>query len=319
MAKMKRGDIGGGSDVAPLPVRVYKNIGLERLFAFQQVSKYTGKQQVMLSWYWPSGHPMSNTDGEVITDDNGNQKMHYFNDGFIKLSFDQRSNMYPILRAMGFRGEGFMDEEGNYLADLDIDIEFGKNAKGEDFAGRELDELPIYNGGSKKDCEVEVTKFTINGVSVLGRRVNLDIDVKDGWNRIAQYMPADDPMPLKVNGQTTMVEVEKVAAPQAAPAQQAPADPVRAKQFRAMREMIGRAIGHEPSDAEVRAATLHTAGLEPAQLTAGQNGSIFVVYNIAKEVVTQGVDPHGALLPPNDAQLDGAFGEDDPFAEEAPF
>lgn len=207
---MARGMPSGKSqnDTVPLSIKRLTRAPLIAVHAFraeqESESKKTGekyiKVQPKLSFTFDSGHFQKNSDGEVLYDDDtGEAKPHYIIDGFVTLSgFNTGNLVQKVLPAFGFDNPDWFDDDGNLTDEVmdSVDIEFGSNALGENYEGAEWDEIPLYvrgqKDGRKGDIEVEVTSFKIMGYELLGREVDLQIGVKDGWNRITAYLvPAD--------------------------------------------------------------------------------------------------------------------------------
>ncbi len=159
-------------------------------------------EQVNLSIDWNTGHIQRNAEGEPVLDDDGNTQIHYINDGFVTFSGDKRANLVKILKAIGFDTPEFIEQDGNNEGglrdDLDVELQFGENGLGHDYEGADYDELPFYvlpsKGGQerKRDVEVPVLSFKINGQEVIGRAAELIITEKNGWNRIESYIPLED-------------------------------------------------------------------------------------------------------------------------------
>lgn len=196
------------NNTAPLTVRRIKRATLDKVMAFTTVDdvkdekgRVTGTQtSAKLALYWNSGFIQRNADGDPIYDEDGEEQTHYIVDGFVRVSQHPKSNLVKnILPALGFEGEEFFIIEGKregYLRDGLFDFEFGENALGDDYADiTNLLDLPMYerNGKHRKgEVECEVLSFKIGEHELIGRAVELELEVKDGWNRIKNYMLPED-------------------------------------------------------------------------------------------------------------------------------
>lgn len=195
------------SDIAPLTARRLKNVPLVGIGAFiatnTRKNEKTGEEdertQIKLSLDWDSGYPIRDTDGELVTDEEGHGRPHLINDGFVTFSGDKRSNFVKILRAMGF-GDDYFDDDGNLSDDMAETVEavFGTNGLGDDYSGAEWDDLPEYilpsKGGkeAKRDVEVPVLSLKINGYELLGRCVDMALTIKDGFTKAESYLLPED-------------------------------------------------------------------------------------------------------------------------------
>ena len=104
---------------------------------------------------------------------------HYINHGYVTLTANERGNLPGILKALGFNGPNFIEQEGGNAGglrdDIDMEMEFGTNELGHDYSGKEYDDLPFYDwndrdGPRKRQVEVPVVSWLINGYQVIGRR-----------------------------------------------------------------------------------------------------------------------------------------------------
>lgn len=182
---------------------------------------------VKLSFDFDSGQMQHNADGEVIVDDNGNPKPHLIYIGYCTLSGDRRGTLKDILKALGFNGPDFIEQDGRNAGglrdDIDMQMEFGTNGLGHDYAGKDYDDLPEYNyrdkdGPKKRDVEVPVVSWTINGYQVLGRRVDMALEIdSNGYNKPGAFLPPRNPEPLK-----TVEELAEEALPTAKAKPRAP-------------------------------------------------------------------------------------------------
>lgn len=209
---------GDSNDVAPISARRIKRATLDKAKAFiveQDVKNKDGKVtgtrlSPKLSLYWNSGHIQRNADGDPVYDEDGNEQTHYIIDGFVTISQHHKGNLpSAILPALGFEGPDYFDDEGNLLDEGDLspfDIEFGENALGEDYSGiTDLLDLPLYDRNNrdrrKGQVECEVTSLKVHGHELLGRSVELELEAKDGWNRIRNYMLPEDFESLEDEGE----------------------------------------------------------------------------------------------------------------------
>jgi len=222
------------NDIAPLTVRRLTKVPLERVGIFKSLSekedRKTGEryevEQIKLSLDWNSGYVMSNENGEPILDRDGNEQTHYINDGFVTLSGHAKSNLVPILRALGFDGPRFIVADGKDAGGLtaeaaeSIELEFGTNGLGKDYEGSDWDDLPFYatraQGGThgKREVEVPVLSFKILGEEVLGRHIDMQLEIKNGYNKPTAYLMSED---------TEIVGEKKAKPKKAAPARGVPA------------------------------------------------------------------------------------------------
>lgn len=202
------------SEIGPLKVKRLENVPIVSIGAFRMVAekedRKTGEKyetdQVNLSIDFDSGfiqrkeHP----DGEPVLDDNGNEKPHLINVGYMTLSGHFKSNFVPLLRAAGYDGPEFIDDEGSLTqeAQESIEVEFGTNGLGHNYTGKDWDDLPYYvlpkMGGKhqKRDVEVPVTSFKIKGYELIGRRVDMALEIKNGYNKPTAFIEPRDPAPL---------------------------------------------------------------------------------------------------------------------------
>lgn len=177
-------------------VRRIKNAKLVKVGAFKSVARNekTGDtyDQIKLSLDWETGYFIEDVNGDPVLDKSGKPQPHYINEGFVTLTGSARGNLIKILDALGFAD--LFDEEGNLGSDVEMDMEFGKNGLGNTYTGLEFDDLPYYTPASqggkekKRDVEVPVIRWTLNGRSVLGRRVDLSIEEKGGYDRVKNYI-----------------------------------------------------------------------------------------------------------------------------------
>lgn len=196
----------GKNEVAPLTVRRITRAPLVSIHAFraeQESETKSGEKYIRevpkLSLFFDSGHLQHTKDGELVVDeDTGESKPHLIGDGFLTLSGFNTSNMVKnLLPALGFDNPDWFDEDGNLTDEVQdsFEFQFGSNALGDDYSGAEWSDLPLYVRGGKdrkSEIEVEVLSFKIMGHELLGREVDLQLTIKDGWNRIAAYLiPAD--------------------------------------------------------------------------------------------------------------------------------
>lgn len=194
--------------VAPIKDRRLTNVPLARIGAFRSVNERkndkTGEVkdvvQIKLSLDWDTGRRQVNEDGDLILDEAGDPRIHYINDGFVTLSGDKRGNLIKVLKALGFEDERFISEEGGLTDDAaeSLEVVFGTNGLGGDYAGADWDDLPIYvlkrDGGkdAKRDVEVPVKSLKLLGYEIIGRTVDMQLTIDDGWNRVEAYLlPAD--------------------------------------------------------------------------------------------------------------------------------
>ena len=156
---------GGGDKVEPLEAGQYQNCVLEKINAFRQLQKDddSGEEymRTKLALYWNSGYSMPDGD-----------EPFYLLDGFVTLSFHERSNLGKMLNALGFITPG---EPVEYEYDL-----------GGEYAGQGFDAIPVYAGsGPKGDVEVPVDMFRVNGRDLIGATATLIVSVKQsGYNKI---------------------------------------------------------------------------------------------------------------------------------------
>jgi hypothetical protein len=200
--------------VVPLPLNRLEDVPIARIGAFRTIETKKDRQtdeeyesdQVKLSIDFDSGYIQRNADGDPVLDQHGNEQIHYINQGFVTLSGHARANLMEILKAAGFDSDDFIDDEGGLSeeASKEIEVEFGTNGLGDDYSGKEWDDLPYYTppsrGGnrnvSKRDVEVPVLSFKIMGYELIGRKVDLALETKDGWNRVKAYIAPRTPEPL---------------------------------------------------------------------------------------------------------------------------
>jgi hypothetical protein len=183
---------------------------------------------VVLSLDFDSGHTQHNADGEAILDDDGNEKPHLINLGYVTLTGNSRGNLIDIVKALGFKGPDFIEEEGGNAGglrdDLDIIMEFGTNGLGHDYTGKEYEDLPEYDfndkeGPRKRKIEVPVVSWTINGYQVIGRRLDMALEVKNGYDKPTAFLAPRDPEPLRPADWAAAQQVLPYGKPVAAPAQ----------------------------------------------------------------------------------------------------
>lgn len=204
-------------DIAPLDVTRIKDAPLIKVGAFKSISTKKNQRtdeeyeitQIKLSLDFDTGHPQRNSKGDIIEDDDGNPIPHLLNEGFVTLSGDKRSNLVAILKALGFSDKRFIEQSGKNEGGLtddaieSVEVVFGTNGLGDSYAGAEWDDLPYYtlprDGGkeSKRDVEVPVLSFKILGYEVIGRRCDMAITIKDGYNRVESYLKPENPEPLE--------------------------------------------------------------------------------------------------------------------------
>ncbi len=184
---------GGDQTIEPLEAGQYTNCVLERIYAFRQrqKSEETGEEFIRnkLSLYWNSGYNMPDSD-----------EPFYLTDGFVTLSFHERSNLTKMLAALGFLKPG---EPVEYEYEL-----------GGDYAGRGFDALPIYEGsGPKRDIETPVETLTVNGRELIGATATLIVSVRpNGWNKIDLVLPDAPKEPSRL-GPRKAVASPKAEAP----------------------------------------------------------------------------------------------------------
>lgn len=180
---------GEGQTVEPLEAGQYTNCILEKVFAFRQRQKDddTGQEfmRTKLSLYWNSGYNMPDS-----------PEPFYLTDGFITLSFHERSNLAKMLNALGYVTPG---EPVEYEYEL-----------GGEYAGRGFDAVPIYEGtGPKTGIEVPVETLTINGRELIGVTATLIVSITQrGWNKIDLVLPDAPKAPSRLGPR-------KVASPKA--------------------------------------------------------------------------------------------------------
>lgn len=193
-------------DIAPLKVKRLKNVPLASAFAFQMENekdsrkggKYIDVDKV-LALNFDTGYPIRDTEGELVTDDEGHGQPHYIHHGYVKLSSHFKSNFVAILKGMGAPSEWF-DDEGSLTDDIaeTLEAEFGTNGLGDDYEGADWDDLPFYvlrsDGGEhdKRDVQVPVTSLKLGGYELLGRCVDMSITIdKNGYNRAEAFFPPE--------------------------------------------------------------------------------------------------------------------------------
>jgi len=196
--------------VAPLPDRRIRRAKLARIAAFRSEQererkdgeKYT-VEVVQLSLFWDSHKTQTTVGGDpVIDEETGELLPHYINEGFITLSGAATSNFVKkILPALGFTGPEFIQQDGQNKGNLtdatldSLEVKFGSNKLGDDYEGADWTDLPMYERGGKTrkgDLEVEVLSLKLAGHELLGREVDLALDIKDGWNRVNAYLLPED-------------------------------------------------------------------------------------------------------------------------------
>lgn len=223
------------SDIAPIPAKRVKNVPLVAIGAFKVIAEREDKrtkekyelEQVNLSLDFDSGYPIRDEEGELVLDEEGRAKPHLLNDGYVTLSGDKRANLIKILKALGFDDERFIDEEGNLTDEAaeSLEVEFGVNGLGDDYAGADWDDLPLYTlpsrGGKdrKRDVEVPVLSMTILGYELLGRVCDATLTIKNGYNRVESYLQSEDFVDLD----TPLTPVQSMSL--GGPAKDAPAPP----------------------------------------------------------------------------------------------
>lgn len=196
----------------PLKVKRLKNVPLVKLCAFRSISEREDRDtkekyevdQVKLAFYFDSGHIQRNSDGEPILDSAGDTMPHLVTDGFVTYSGHPQANLPTILRALGFSGDEYINDEGGLTEDAAESIEatFGINGLGDDYRSADWTDLPLYTlrskGGqvAKGDLEVPVTSFKIMGEELLGRRCDIALIIKGDYNRIDSYLEPEEPEPL---------------------------------------------------------------------------------------------------------------------------
>lgn len=199
---------GGGDfpDIAPLNVKKIKAASLDRISAYTQLRTRTNDKTgetrevltPMLSLDWNSGHYQKDVDGNPIVDQDGNERIHYINDGFVNFSGHNKANFVKIIKALGL--DRFLDAEGNIRDDIarDIEVEFGTNKLGEKCSGYGWQDLPTWTepakGGTqrKRDVEVPISSFKIGGVELIGRKVELRLTIKGNYNKIETYLEIEE-------------------------------------------------------------------------------------------------------------------------------
>ena len=182
-----------GSKIEPLEVEKIKNATLERVGIFLNDTQWNGEitRKIQISCWFNSGYTFTMTDKE------GKESVHPYmlNYGFMTYSGHAKGRMVPMLKALGFKR--FLNKEGNLEGD--IDIEFGKNGLNDDYEGMDFGDLPLFvskGKDKKKDIEVPITRWLINGYSVIGRKCDLGISINNGWNRIDEFIAPDVVEPL---------------------------------------------------------------------------------------------------------------------------
>jgi len=228
--------------VAPISVKRLENVPLARVGIFrskQQREDRNTKEKyevdaVKLSLDFDSGHIQCNVDGDPLLDSNGNEQPHYINEGFVTYTGDARGTLPSILKALGFDGPDFIEQDGSNAnglrGDLDVVMEFGTNGLGVDYAGVDFEELPEYvlpsKGGTekKRNVEVPVISWTINDIPVIGRHLDLALEIRNGYNKVSTYI-----QPHEVDPLTTINEEGDNAlgmTADTAPAKESPSEPV---------------------------------------------------------------------------------------------
>lgn len=156
------------SNVEPLVPGQYPNCTLARIHAFRQKNKDpdTGDEfiRIKLALYWDSGYTLPDND-----------EPYYVVDGFVTFSFHERSNLGKMLHSLGV-------------------IEFGKPIEYEyelegDYEGKTFNELPLYEGGPKKDAEIPLSTLKVNDIELIGFKATLVVGVKpSGYNKVELVM-----------------------------------------------------------------------------------------------------------------------------------
>jgi hypothetical protein len=203
-----------GSDIAALPYPRLDNVPLIGIGAFQVTSRKksdrTGKEydkdEIKLSLDFDSGHIMRDTGGNPVLDDDGNERPHLINIGFVTLSGHAKANFVAIIKALGFNDKRFIVNGGPDAGSLtdeameSVEVVFGTNGLGDDYSGSEWIDLPFYVVGGdqgKRDVEVPVLSFKILGFELIGRRCDMTLKIDDkGYNRVELFMPPRDVVPL---------------------------------------------------------------------------------------------------------------------------
>lgn len=204
------------SDIAPLSVKRLANVPIIAIAAFRALQEKEDRrtqekyevEQVKLSIDFDSGHIMRNEDGDPVLDQNDNEQPFYINEGFVTLSGNEKSKLVQILKAIGFDGPEFIVQEGRDAGALtqaaaeSLTVEFGVNGLGGDYSGMDWDDLPLYtlerDGGKhrKRDVEVPILSLKIMGYEVIGRRCDLALTIKNGYNRVTAFLPPVEEQPL---------------------------------------------------------------------------------------------------------------------------
>ena len=183
-----------GRTVEALPRQKIKDSVLEKIGIFRTVDtdRSTGEQKtrVKMAFYWNTPYTY---------DANGEERPFQVIDGFVHLTGHQMGNFVKIVKALGLGH--LLDKDGAIRKDVEFDVEFGAN-RYNDYTGLDYDDLPVFDRnkpstGSKKDLEVECQWFKLDGVDLIGRHCDLQIDISDsGWNYVEQYIESDNPAPL---------------------------------------------------------------------------------------------------------------------------
>jgi len=189
---------------------------------------------VLLSLDFDSGHMQHDGHGQVIVDDDsGEPKPHYINVGYVTLTGSAKGNLPDILKALGFSGPDFIEQDGDNAGglrdDLDIQMTFGINELGHDYSDSEYDDLPLYDwndrdGPRKRQVEVPVLSWTINGYPVIGRKCDMALEVKNGYDKPTAFLAPRNPEPLR----TIEEEADEAFSPatqKAAPKAKGPDEP----------------------------------------------------------------------------------------------
>lgn len=165
-------------DIEPLEAGQYPDCQLAQIKAFRQRNKdeQTGEEfmRTKLALYWDTGYTLPDSD-----------EPYYVIDGFVTFSFHERSNFGKMLAALGLIKPG---------EPVEFEYELG-----DDYAGRTFADLPIYEGGPKKDIEVPVTTLKIDGTEIIGMHADLVIGVKDsGYNKVELVMRSGPKAPSRL-------------------------------------------------------------------------------------------------------------------------
>lgn len=190
-------------------------------------------EEIKFGFYLNSGDVLRDAEGEPVLDNDGNTTPHYFIINFV--SFNNRGkNFINVLKALNPPGLVVKEVKTQYGTLLDVgenefNVDFGTNGYGQNFAGAEYSDLPMWlpkdKGGqdlSLKKIEVPCTVFEVNGVPLMGRYVIAPVTINaQGFNKVGVPLKSNKPPRDTVNvaGMVAISDKGTPVKPPAKPAQ----------------------------------------------------------------------------------------------------